>query len=199
MRTIIATLLTIVSLSMVSCSMNDQIEDITLNVENAMSDDNSKQTKSAHNYTDSAYVRIGMYNSIDGYDVRVVDMTIGSSTGAIDIPNFGSNIKNAGNLPTSKEQAVYDQEDGRYNPVVPTYNGCDVIIRFSVILAGKNGVGGKVRMDNITYVISADKTMWEESGMYDYTIGLTPELLGLSAINFDASVEDFQNGADANI
>jgi len=187
MKSILTSLIAILSFAMVSCSVNDDL--------NTYSEE-SMNTKAIYNFNDSAYVRIGMCNALADYDIEVESMWIATEMNPIVAPTFGKNIANTGILPNGTKQAIYDQKDGRYNNVIPTGEGNDLIIHLNLTLIGHDNVGGKINLDNVTIVISADQTKWEEGQKYDYVIALTPEALNLNPIVFSAIVEDFENEVD---
>ncbi|GEM_PF-5632729 len=196
MRNFITILIALVSISMMSCSSNEEMFDYGMSQK--ANTEASAETKGTSNFTDSAYVRIGMYDCIEGYDMKVENMWFETAEGYC--PAFGQNITTAEVLPTSKRHAIYDQEGGRYNSVVPTFEGQDITVHFDVVLTGSNGVGGRINLTNVAYTITSDRTAWDEACTYDYVIALTPEVLNLNPIAFSASVEDWQeNSADVNI
>jgi len=197
MKNLIATLIALVSIAMVSCSSNEEMFEYSQNNE-AAAQASSNETKAMANFTDSAYVRLGMYAAVQGYDLQVVDMWFESNMGPTMLPTFGQNIVNNGILPTTKNAAIYDQANGAYNNVIPTYEGTDITVHFNVVMTGANGVGGKITLNNVTYTITSDRTAWDEGCHYNYVIGLTPEVLGLNPIMFNAGVEDWANSNDAN-
>lgn len=198
MRTAIATIIAIVSLSMVSCSMNEGIEEYSLEDLVAMNEggEYEAQTKAVVNFSDSAFVRIGMYNCVGNYNLKVSNLRVLSSMPSSMLPVFGQEIEQAGNLSVLRSQAAYDTAGGRYHSVVPTYEGSNITLLFDVTLEGTNDNGGQICLTDVRYVITSDQTLWEEGHYYDYVIGLTPEVLDLDPIEFNAVVEDFQNGVD---
>lgn len=197
MKNLIISLIAIVSFAMVSCSSNEEMFDYGQNSKADQVQNNDNDTKAVYNFTDSAKVRIGMYNNIADYDLQITNMWFETELNPTMVPTFGQNIVNSGILPTSKNNAVFDQKDGAYNNAVPTVEGTDITVHFDVVMTGANGVGGKICLTDVTYTISSERTTWDEGCHYNYIIALTPEVLDLSPIQFGATVEDWQNGTEA--
>jgi len=189
MKHLITALIAFVSLLMVSCSANDEMFEYSQNRQDEEQWDNTYETKAIANFSDSAYIRIGMYNAIAGYDVKVENIWIETTA---DVPALGKNIEKAGNLPNTKKQVTYDQEGGRYNNVIPTFKGSEITVHFDVAMNGTNGVGGRLNLTDATYTIAADLTTWDEGCYFDYVIAITPEVLNLNPVVFSAIIEDWQ-------
>jgi len=184
MKNFIAILIAFVSISMMSCSSNEEGFDMSQRYSNRA------ETKGTYVFNDSAYVRIGMYNCVEGYDMKVENIWYETSNGYC--PAFGQNIADADSLPISKRHAIYDQKGGSYNAAIPAVKDNNITVHFDVVLNGTNGVGGRIRLTNVCYTLTADTTEWEEATAYDYVIALTPEVLDLDPIVFSARIEDWQ-------
>jgi len=191
MRTLIIILTAALSMMLASCSITEGPEDCIPEV-GANEDAKGYETKSEHIEADSAYVRIGMYSRLDGYNLKIENLRIESEYGEKITTVFGNNIVEVDKLPTERWQAVYDQLNGRYNKVRASAEGKDITLRFDVLMTALDN-GAKMRLTDVTYVITSDRTAWQADCHYDYAIGLTADILGLHAIQFNASVDDTHN------
>lgn len=192
MRTIIATIIALVSFTMVSCSDADVLVD---NVP-AQAKSYSQDTRTS---AEDAYVRIGMYGNIDGYNLRIENMRVENCLATANFPTFGNEIAKAETLPTTASEAIFDNAEGKYNAVPVCEEGSWIIVHFDVVMTSAGGFESKMRIDDVKYYINPENAIWTAGGHYEYMINLTAEFLGLSSIDFSAGVEDFQNGNNADV
>lgn len=167
---------------MVSCSDADFVED------NAIA--NSKGTRAN---LEDAYVRIGMYANIEGYNLRVENMRVENCLSVGSLPKFGNNIVNAEVLPNKAENAIFDNANGEYNAVPACEEGSWTVVHFDVVMTSASDFDTVVHIEDVKYYISPEDATWTEGGHYNYIIRLDEDFLDLSSIDFSVDVEDFQD------
>jgi len=183
MRTFITIIIALVSFTMISCSDNcEPFEAVT-----TTSDDGTRTC-----FSDSAYVRIGMFGNVAGYSIKVENMKVMSATPSVQLPDFGSAITTAESLPATAGQALFDTQNGSYHGVTPTTNADMIIVEFDVVLNG-NDADDSQRFESVKCYITPDNATWAEGMHYEYLINVDEDLLQLSSIDFQVNVGDYNN------
>jgi len=182
MKAIFSTIIAIFSLTMISCSNAEVFDDEMIGL--------SKGTRSS---VEDAYVRIGMYENIRGYNLRVENMRVENCISTGEKIEFGTNIANAQVLPSTAEEAIFDNADGKYNAISYYENDALIVVHFDVVMTSAEDFESVMRIEDVKYYISPEKSSWSHGGHYEYVIKLDKDLLNLSEIDFGVDVEDFQN------
>jgi len=182
MRTFITIIISIFCFTMISCSDNyDALEGTDYY--------NTQSTRTA--FADSAYVRIGMYGNIDGFEMKVSNMKVMSTDPNVMIPTFGNAIEEAEVLPKTLAQAVFDTKAGTYHGAIPSNAMEMILVRFDVEIISASHFDSRLKLDGVTCYILPENATWAEGGHYEYIINIDKDFLRLSAIEFDAKVEEF--------
>lgn len=191
MRTLIASIFALLSLTMVSCSDGDDFY-------NADMAETTRYAKNTRALSGESFVRFAMYHSFNGYNVRVKNMRLENGINPNNGKVMGTAIADADCLPSDVNNRIYDNANGEYNTLAAPGEDSWVVVHFDVVITSDSDFDSKMVFKDVKYYISPSED-WEPGGYYDYTINLDSEFLGLSEITFGASVEDFQDGNDADV
>ena len=173
---------------MVGCSKYDIIEPLYEKEQNIMP---GSKADAWHDENDFAFVRLGMYEDIENYNVTITDMWIESDGDAI-LPDFGTNITSVDMISSSFTCPTFDVEGGKYHTVLIHENAVSLTIHFNALVTCAD-LSCPMTIEDAVYVIDASQTNWKKNNAYSYVITVNPELLGLRAITFNPTVSDFDN------
>lgn len=178
----------IFTLAMVGCSKYDIIEPLYEKEQNIMP---GSKADVCDDENDFAFVRLGMYEDIENYNVTITDMWIESDGDAI-LPDFGTNITSVDMISSSFTCPTFDVEGGKYHTVLIHENAVSLTIHFNALVTCAD-LSCPMTIEDAVYVIDASQTNWKKNNAYSYVITVNPELLGLRAITFNPTVSDFEN------
>ena len=144
-----------------------------------------------------AFVRIGMYENVDNHDVIITNINIKSSNPEVEIPMFGSNFTSVAALSSEAGNPTFDIAEGDYHSIIPSGRGTDIIISFSALVKCSEGYY-EIEVDDAEYTIKSSRTRWESNYSYSYEICVDAEMLGLTQVTFDPSVEEYEGESSSN-
>lgn len=142
-----------------------------------------------------AYIRIGMYETIDNHSVTISNMWIETRNGNVELPEFGNNILTSDIISASAEAPTFDTENGDYHCVLPCSAASDILVHFDALVSCEQG-NYTLPVTDVTVVIKSYKTNWKSNQYYSYELCINADTLGLVEITFDPEVSDFE---DVNI
>ena len=153
-------------------------------------------------------VRVGIYETINGYSVQNVKFYTGTTT----IQNnctlfaatgnetfnidFGVLNSNTLSVTSSNPSFAGKAADNYYTSCPPNEEGSDLTIKCDYTLTSTDGSGEAINVKGATATIPAEYTKWEANKAYTYLFKITKDTNGKTdpyPITFDAVVVDFKN------
>ena len=191
--------LVVLAASMTACDSDTLVDDLAIEQQNDQQNGNSKETRSnmEDEEEDPSRIRINMYEAIDAYNVEISNVKIMNTTGTMMTPAFGNNF-NGVILSSDAYAPTYDTASGDF-AFVEAGTELRLAMTFDAKLTANDGSEGVVRVKGVTIFLNENALVVESGKIYDIAVKVDAAMLNLSSVNFDASVEDWQNGNDANI
>lgn len=144
-----------------------------------------------------AFVRIGMYENVDNHEVIITDINIKSSNPSIEIPEFGSNFTEVNAISSEAGTPTFDMAEGDYHSIIPSGKAMDIIISFNALVKCSEGYY-EIQVENAGYTIKSSETKWKSNYSYSYEICVDAQMLGLTEITFNPSVDEYEDVNPSN-
>lgn len=160
-----------------------------------------KQFKEEFNLTDAstkvedceyAYVRLGVYENIEGHTVTITNMRIEGRKQTVAIPEFGTNITDSESISSDPEAPTFDMENGDFTGVLVSGTSTEITIYFDALVC-REDIDFAIPVTDAKIRISASESKWENGKFYSYELCIDAKTLGLRQISFNPSVSDFDD------
>ena len=174
-----------------SCGKSQILELPIVEEQEQLSSQDTQEKKAAASVQQEAcaYVRIGMCETIEGYDITVTDMWIEAEDESFGLPRFGMNLLDCAHISSSFANPTFDNADGGYNIVQLNGTGTDLTIHFNMEMSCKDG-SAPIIFEDVTF--SIENVSWKNKCTYSYVVTVYAQMLDLSAINFNPEASDYE-------
>ena len=139
-----------------------------------------------------AYVRLGVYETIEGHTVTITNMKIEGRRKSVVLPEFGTNITDSESISSDPEAPTFDMENGDFTGVAVSGTSTEITITFDALVC-REDIDFAIPVTNAKIRISASDCKWENGNFYSYDLCIDAKTLGLTEIAFNPTVSDFED------
>ncbi|MGM9749305.1 MAG: hypothetical protein ACI3ZN_10945 [Candidatus Cryptobacteroides sp.] len=139
-----------------------------------------------------AYVRLGVYETIEGHSVTITNMRIEGRKQMVVLPEFGTNITDSESISSDSEAPTFDMENGDYTGVVVSGTSTEITIHFDALVC-REDIDFAIPVTDAKIRISASDSNWENGNFYSYELCIDAKTLGLKEIGFNPTVSDYED------